>query len=107
MRDAGDSDFDDAVLRPGGRVVVDFWAPWCGPCKAIEPVLEQLAGAHPGVELVRVDVDANPVTAARYGVLSLPTVILFEGGLARETVVGARSRSHYERAFADWLAHAA
>jgi len=105
--DVGDHDFDDVVLRPGRTTVVDFWAPWCGPCRAVEPVLEQLAGDHPDVTFVRLDIDANPSTAGRYAVLSIPTVILFEGGQARETVVGARPRSHYERAWAAWLGAAA
>jgi thioredoxin 1 len=107
MRDVTDSDFDDVVLRAAKPVVVDFWAPWCGPCEAVTPVLEQLASAHAGVEFVKLDVDRNPGSAGRYGVLSLPTVILFEGGRARETLVGARPKSHYERAWAAWLGAAA
>jgi thioredoxin 1 len=107
VREVTDRDFDDVVLRGEAPVVVDFWAPWCGPCKAVAPVLEQLAEAHPGIEFVKLDIDANPGAASRYGVLSIPTVILFEQGQARETLVGARPKSHYERAWAAWLGTAA
>jgi thioredoxin 1 len=103
VQEVSDRDFDDVVLRGEAPVVVDFWAPWCGPCKAVAPVLEQLAGDHPGIEFVKLDIDANPDTASRYGVLSIPTVILFQAGQARETLVGARPRSHYERAWSAWL----
>jgi thioredoxin 1 len=105
--DVTDRDFDEAVLRSGTPVVVDFWAPWCGPCKAVAPVLEQLAEAHPGVRFVKLDIDANPDTASRYDVLSIPTAILFEGGEPRDTLVGARPKSHYERAWSAWLDSAA
>ena len=84
-------------------VLVDFWAPWCAPCRAIEPVLEEVAGRHDGrLRLVRVNVDENVETAARYGVLALPTVIVFSDGEAAETLAGARGRSDYERAAARW-----
>jgi thioredoxin 1 len=98
MREVTDATFAGEVLASGQPVVVDFWAPWCGPCKAIEPALEELP-----LEVVRLDVDTSPATAARYGVLALPTVILFAGGKPRVTVHGARPKKHFEHAFADYL----
>jgi thioredoxin 1 len=103
VRDVSDETFERDVLRSGLPTVVDFWAPWCGPCRAVTPVLEQLAGTTDRVSFVKLDVDANPLTASRYDVLSIPTVILFADGEPRETLVGARPRGHYERAFEPWL----
>ncbi|HEX3806328.1 MAG TPA: thioredoxin [Gaiellaceae bacterium] len=98
MHEVTDATFAAEVLEAERPVVVDFWAPWCGPCKAIEPALEELA-----LDVVKLDIDANPETAARYGVLSIPTVMLFAGGEPRETVLGARPKKHFENAFADYL----
>ena len=102
MREVTDATFADEVLEAAGPVVVDFWAPWCKPCEAIERILETLAAEH-GLTLVRLDIDEHLGAPSRYGVLSLPTVILFEGGEPRATVIGARPRAHFERAFAPWL----
>ena len=103
MRDVTDAEFDHAVLEAARPVVVDFWAPWCGPCKAVHPVLEELAGETDRVEFVKLNIDDNPVTASRYEVLSVPTVILFAGGESRETVIGARPARHFRKRFASYL----
>jgi thioredoxin 1 len=98
MREVTDETFAAEVLEAERPVAVDFWAPWCGPCKAIEPALEQLP-----IEVVKLDIDVNPLTASRYGVLSIPTVMLFAGGEPRVTVYGARPKKHFEKAFAAYL----
>ena len=103
MKEVTDETFEADVLQADGPVVVDFWAPWCGPCRAIAPILEQLAEQAPAISFTKVNIDDNPNYASRYGVLSIPTVILFENGEARQTVIGARPRSYFENAFGDWL----
>ena len=104
MQAVTEASFEREVLESEVPVVVEFWALWCAPCRRVEPVLEELARRHKGrMRVVRVDVDEEPSVAARYGVLSLPTAILFSGGTAREAVAGARPTAHYERAWARWL----
>jgi thioredoxin 1 len=102
VREVTDASFEQEVLNVAGPVIVDFWAPWCKPCDAIEPALEAIA-AERGVALVRLNVDEHVAVPSRYSVLSLPTVILFESGEPRSTVIGARKRAHYEREWAPWL----
>jgi thioredoxin 1 len=104
VAEVSDSTFHDEVISAEKPVVVDFWAPWCGPCRMIAPVLDEMASQHgERVKFTKLNVDDNPETAARYNVLSIPMVVLFEGGEPRETVVGARPKAHYESAWAQWL----
>ena len=93
---ATDASFATDVVNSDGLVLVDFWAAWCGPCKAIAPVLEELAEDYQGrVKIVKVDVDANPQSAARFGIRSIPTLFVFKNGVRVETVVGGRPKSEF------------
>ena len=104
MREVTTGEFDEAVLRSDTPVVVDFWAPWCRPCRAIRPILEELERDTEGrVAFAGVDIDNYPEVAARYEVLSIPTVILFSDGEPQETLVGARPRGHFVKTFGPWL----
>lgn len=104
MRVVTDLTFADEVLAARVPVLVDFWAPWCKPCDAIEPHLRAVHEQAEGrLELVRVNVDESLRTSGRYAVLSLPTVILFVDGEPRERIVGARGLRHFERVLGPYL----
>jgi thioredoxin 1 len=103
VKEVTDDTFEADVLQAEAPVVVDFWAPWCGPCRAVAPILEQLAEEQQGIVFTKVNIDDHPSYASRYGVLSIPTVILFEHGEPQETVIGARPRAYFEKAWERWL----
>jgi thioredoxin 1 len=92
-----DDTFAAEVLASDVPVLVDFWATWCPPCRVMHPILDELAAGRDDLRIVGVDVDANQVTAARYGVLSMPTFLLFRGGEPVARLIGARSRRRLEQ----------
>ena len=94
-----DKDFEAEVLKSGQPVVVDFWAEWCGPCRMIAPALEEIAGSPLGgkVKIVKLNVDENPQTAAKYGVMSIPTLMLFKNGELASRQVGAAPKQKLEQ----------
>jgi thioredoxin 1 len=93
-----DATFKDEVLNATEPVLVDFWAEWCGPCRMMAPVVEQMAQAYSGkMKVAKLNVDENPESASAYGVMSIPTLILFKGGKAVERFVGFRPKQELAR----------
>ena len=99
-----DSNFQAEVLDATEPVLVDFWAPWCGPCRVVHPILEEIAGEREDVKIVSLNIDENQETASRYQVMSIPTMIVFKGGQPAKTIVGAMPKKRLEQEFEPALA---
>jgi thioredoxin 1 len=92
-----DANFEQEVLKSEKPVLVDFWAPWCGPCRAVGPVVEELAEAYKGrVKVGKINIDDNPTTATAYGVMSIPTLILFNKGAIMDKLIGLSPKDRLE-----------
>jgi thioredoxin 1 len=99
VRELDDSTFQDSVNRSDRPVLVDFWAPWCPPCRTLAPTIEAIAEQFDGrADVAKLDVDQNPETAAAQGISSIPTVLIFRGGQAVDRITGLQPRARYERA---------
>jgi len=106
LSDVTDTNFQAEVIESDTPVLVDFWAPWCGPCRVVAPVLEELAGERDDLRIVKLNVDDNQQTASQFQVLSIPTLILFKGGQPIKKVIGAYPKRKLEQELETALAPA-
>jgi thioredoxin 1 len=103
-KDVTDASFGTDVLSADKPVIVDFWAEWCGPCRKLGPILDEISVEYgEKVDVVKVNVDDNPAIAAEYGITSIPAVYLFQDGQVKSTVIGARPKQFFEKEFAHVL----
>jgi len=99
VKEITDASFDSEVLKSDVPVLIDFWAPWCGPCKAIAPVVDELATAYSGkLKVVKMNVDDNPNTPGSYGVRSIPNLLIIKGGEVKEQIIGAVPKAQLQKA---------
>ena len=97
-KEVTDATFEQEVLKAPRPVLVDFWAPWCGPCRMVAPIVEELAEEYDGkVNFVKLNTDGNPITASRYGIRSIPTLLVFKGGQPVGQIIGFRPKSDLRR----------
>ena len=105
MADITDAVFQEKVLKASKPVLVDFWAPWCGPCKIIGPIVEELAKEYEGkLDVYKLNVDENPDTAGTYSVMSIPTLLIFKNGQSVKTMVGAQAKENLKKGIEEVLA---
>ena len=98
VKEFTDDNFDAEVLGSDGPVLVDFWAPWCGPCRQIAPMIDELAGENPGIKIGKINIDDNPGAAQRFGINSIPTLLVFKDGEISESFVGVRPKAALQEA---------
>ncbi len=98
VKEFTDDNFDAEVLQSTGPVLVDFWAPWCGPCRQIAPMIDELASENPSIKIGKLNIDDNPSVPQRFGISSIPTLLVFKGGEIAESFVGVRPKAALQQA---------